>query len=515
MPAERVTMRQVREILRLAFSNTVPGREIARRLRIAPSTVRETLKRFASAGLSWPLAEEITDEELEDKLYGKVGSKQGHRRLAEPDWGRIHCELKRKHVTLSVLWDEYIEQHPDGYRYSRYCELYRGWERRLSVTMRQNHVGGDKLFVDYAGDGVPVVNRLTGEIVDAQIFVAVLGASNYFYAEATWTQGLADWITAHVHAFEHIGGVTNLLVPDNTKVAIIKACLYEPQINRTYADMASHYGTAILPARPRRPKDKAKVEQGVLVVERWLLGRLRNRTFHSLEELNVAIREFLKHLNEDRPIRRLGVTRRQLFEQLDRSTLKPLPIEPYIFAEWRICRVGPDYHIEAHEHYYSVPYQFARTEVDVRITARTVEVFAKGKRIAAHPRKSSNRKYTTLPEHMASSHRRFADWTIDRIRRDAALIGQATSALCELILEHKPHPEQGFRACLGILRLAKSFGDKRLEAAAARAIEIGAYTYRSVKSILDNNLDRQSKHQPDADDKPVSHPNIRGSRYYN
>jgi len=515
MPAERVAMRQVREILRLKLSSALSGREIARRLGIAPSTVRETLTRFRSTGLNWPLGGEVTDEDLENRLYGTAGTKQGHRRVTEPDWSRIHHELKRKHVTLQILWDEYIDQNPDGYRYSRYCELYRGWARRLSVTMRQIHVGGDKLFVDYAGDGVPVVNRLTGEIELAQIFVAVMGASNYLYAEATRTQGLADWIVAHVHAFEDIGGVPNLIVPDNTKVAVIKACFYEPQIHRTYADMASHYAAAILPARPKKPRDKAKVEQGVLVVERWLLGRLRNRTFYSLAELNEAIRDFRKRLNEDRPIRRLGVTRRQLLEDLDRPALKPLPVEPYVFAEWRICRVAPDYHVEVHYHYYSVPYQFARTEVDVRITARTVEVFAKGKRIAAHPRKTTKHKYTTLPEHMASSHRRFADWTIDRIRRDAALIGQATSALCELILEHKPHPEQGFRACLGILRLAKSFGDRRLEAAAARAIDIGAYTYRSVKSILDHKLDRQPKQTLDANADPILHDDIRGSRYYN
>lgn len=508
-------MRQVREVLRLTYSSAIPGREIARRLGIAPSTVRGTLTRFRAAGLTWPLAEDVTDDELEDKLYGKAGNKQGHRRIAEPDWPKIQRELKRKHVTLSILWDEYIEQHPDGYRYSRFCELYRGWERQLSLTMRQTHIGGDKLFVDYAGDGVPVVDRLTGEVELAHIFVAVLGASNYLYAEATRTQGLADWIAAHTHAFEDIGGAPNLLVPDNAKVAVIKACLYEPQLHRTYADMASHYGAAILPARPRRPKDKAKVEQAVLVVERWLLGRLRNRIFYSLADLNAAIADFRKHLNQDRRIRRLGVTRRQLFEELDRPALKPLPTEPYVFAEWRVCRVAPDYHVEVHHHYYSVPYQFARTEVDVRITARIVEVFARGKRIAAHPRNSGNHKYTTQPEHMASSHRRFADWTIDRIRRDASLIGQATSALCELILEHKPHPEQGFRACLGILRLAKPFGDKRLEAAAARAIEIGAYTYRSVKSILDHKLDRHPKPLPDGDVNPVLHPNIRGSRYYN
>jgi len=508
-------MRQVREILRLTFSGDVAGREVARRLGIAPSTVRAVVERFRSSGLSWPLSDDISDETLEEQLYSTPGSKQGHRRHAEPDFSQIHRELKRKHVTLSILWDEYIEQNPEGYRYSRFCELYRNWAGRLSVTMRQSHAGGDKLFVDYAGDGVPVVNRLTGEVRQAQIFVAVMGASNFTHAEATWTQGLADWIGAHTRALEAIGGVPNLIVPDNTKVAVIKPCLFDPQINRTYADMASHYGTAILPARPRRPRDKAKVEQGVLIIERLLLGRLRNRIFFSLADVNAALAELLKTLNEDRLIRRLGVTRRQLLEELDRPALKPLPTEPYVFAEWRVRRVGVDYHIDIDRHYYSVPHRFARAEVEVRITARTVEVFAKGERIAAHRRMSGNHGHSTLPEHMPSSHRRYADWTVDRIRQDAALIGQAAAALCELILERKPHPEQGFRSCLGIIRLAKAFGNNRVEAAAARAIDIGAYTYGSVKSILDNKLDRYPAQKRAADGDTIFHANIRGARYYN
>ena len=514
MPAERVAMRHVREIVRLRFGSGIAGREIARRLGIAPSTIRETLKRFAAAGLSWPLSEAMTEEELEAQLYGASGTRAGQRRYAEPDWAGIHRELKRKHVTLSILWDEYIERHPDGYRYSRFCELYRVWEGSLSVTMRQSHAGGDKLFVDYAGDGVPVMDRLTGEIRQAQIFVAVMGASNFTYAEATFTQGLADWIGAHTRALAAIGGVPRLIVPDNAKVAVIKACLYDPQINRSYAEMAAHYDTAILPARPHRPRDKAKVELGVLLVERWLLGRLRHRTFFSLDEVNAAIGEFLTRLNEERPIRRLGVTRRKLLEELDRPALKSLPEEPYVFAEWRVRRVGIDYHVEVDGHYYSVPHRLARSEVEVRISARTVEIFVKGARIAAHQRMSGNHKHTTVADHMPSSHRRCADWTIDRIRQDAALIGANTAALCELILEHKPHPEQGFRACLGIIRLVKPFGAKRLEAAAARAIAIGARTYGSVKSILDNNLDRHPAQKP-ADGAAIIHPNIRGPRYYN
>src|SRR4051794_14845460 len=355
MPAERIAMRQVRDVLRLKAAG-VSGNEIARRVGVAPSTVRLTLKRLAAAGLDWPLAAELTDAALEAQLFTAAGKKQGHRRRAEPDWASIHRELKRKHVTLQILWDEYIEQNPDGYRYSRFCELCRAWASRVPVTMRQTHAGGDKLFVDYAGDTVPViVDRLTGETRPAQIFVAVMGASNFTYAEASWTQGLGDWIGAHTRALAAIGGVPNLLVPDNTKVAIIKACHYEPQVNRTYAEMAAHYDCAILPARPRRPRDKAKVEACVLIIERWLLGRLRHHRFDGLADLNAAIRELLTRLNEQRLLRRLGATRRQLLEELDRPHLKPLPVEPYCFAEWRLRRVGIDYHVELDNHFYSVP----------------------------------------------------------------------------------------------------------------------------------------------------------------
>ncbi len=341
--------------------------------------------------------------------------------------------------------------------------------------MRQTHLGGDKLFVDYAGDTVPVViDRLTGEAREAQIFVAVLGASSFSYAEATWTQTLADWIGAHTRALAAIGGVPKLLVPDNTKVAVIKACFYDPQVNRTYTDMAAHYQTAVLPARPGKPRDKAKVESCVLIVERWLLGRLRKQRFYGLAELNQAIQAMLVHLNDRRPIRRLGVTRRQLLEELDRPALKPLPAEPYVFAEWRARRVGLDYHIDVDGHYYSVPYRFAREQVEVRLTAQTLEVFRKGERIAAHLRGSGNHRHTTVPDHMPSSHRRYADWTIERIRGEARTIGPSTALLCDLILEERPHPEQGFRACLGIVRLVKPFGHARVEAAAARALDIGA-----------------------------------------
>ena len=252
----------------------------------------------------------------------------------------------------------------------------------------------------------------------------------------------------------------------------------------------------------------------MLIVERWLLGRLRHRRFYTLAEVNAAIAELLQALNEERPIRRLGMTRRALLEELDRPHLKGLPREPYAFAEWRLRRVGIDYHVEVDAHFYSVPYRFARCEVEVRMTPRTVEVFLKGERIAAHLRSSGNHHHTTVPEHMPSSHRRYADWTLERIRREAAGIGPATAALCELILERRPHPEQGFRSCLGIVRLVRPFGADRVEAAATRAIAIGTLTYGSVRSILDNKLDRKSAGDRPADTVPLLHPNIRGPRYY-
>jgi transposase len=486
-------MRHAREIIWLKFS-CLSAHEIARRLGLARSTVRETLKRTEAAGPSWPLPDDMSDGALETALYASRRSKRGHRRIEEPDWASVHRELKRKHVTLLILWDEYIAANSGGYSYSRFCELYRSFEKTLSVTMRQTHAAGERLFVDYAGDGVPVViDRLTGEIRMAQIFVAVLGASSFTFAKASWTQALPDWIDAHVRAFEPIGGVPELVVPDNAKTAIIKASFYDPRVNRTYAEMAAHYGTAILPARPRKPRDKAKVEQAVLIVERWLLGRLRRRIFHSLADVDAALAELMTQLNERQPLRRLGVTRRQLLEQVDRPALKDLPGEPYEYSEWRVRRAGVDYHVDIDAHYYSVPYRFARAEVEARLTARGVEIFHKGERIAVHLKSSGNKKHTTVSEHMPSSHRRYAGWTIERIREDARKIGPATAALCEQILEARPHPEQGYRACLGIVRLVRSFGAARLEATAERAIEIGARTYGSVKSILDTKLDRSRR----------------------
>ena len=506
-------MRRVREILRLKHECGASDRAIARCVGVARSTVAMTIERVCAAGLDWPLPATLSDRVLEAMLYAGTGASQGSRRKVEPDWTHVHRELRRPGVTLMLLWEEYRQAEPAGYGYSRWCELYRAWEGRLSPTMRQAHPAGERLFVDYAGQTIDVVDAGTGEIRPAQIFVAVLGASSYTWAEATWTQTLPDWIGSHVRALAFFGGVPAQLVPDNPKVGVARANWYEPGLNRTYLDLAEHYGTAILPARPRKPRDKAKVEVGVLVVERWILARLRNRRFFSLAELNQAIAELVGAINA-RPMRRLGVSRRQLFLELDRPALKPLPAVPYEYAEWRLRRVGLDYHVDIDGHYYSVPHRLVREQIEARVTAATVELFRKGERVAVHMRGAGRGRHTTVADHMPSAHRRHAEWTIERIGREAAAIGPGTAKLAAVILESRPHPEQGYRACLGILRLARQYGAERLEAACQRGLDIGARSYGSIQSILRHGLDRQARRPTMQGELLPDHPNIRGPRYY-
>jgi transposase len=503
-------MRKIQDVLRLHAAG-FSERRIGASLGIGHGTAGEYIRRARGAGLGWPLPADLTEEALERLLFPAAPDIPANRRPL-PDWPAVHRELRRKGVTLALLWEEYRAVHPDGYSQSRFCELYREWEGRLSPTMRQHHVAGEKMFVDYAGQIVEVVDGTTGEVRTAQVFVAVLGASSYTYAEATWTQGLPDWIGSHVNAFAFFGGVPGQVVPDNLKAGVVRACFHAPQVNLTYAEMAAHYGTAVIPARPRKPRDKAKVEVGVQVVERWILGRLRNHRFFSLAEINAAIGELLAGIN-GRVTRHLGASRRQLFEDLEQAVLAPLPAEPYVFATWKRCTVGLDYHVEIDRHYYSVPHALLRQAVEARLTARTVEIFHKGKRIACHVRGSGNRRHTTVRDHMPSAHRHFADWTPERLRHQADAVGPDTGALVEIILREKPHPEQGFRSCLGILRLAKTYGNDRLEAACGRALAINARSYSSVSSILTNNLDRRNPRK--AEDGPaIRHPNLRGPDYF-
>jgi transposase len=503
-------MRKIHDVLRLSAAG-MSKRKIAASLGVSATAAGECIRRARRVGLTWPLPEGLTDEALELRLYPPLMAAATDRR-PQPNWAVVHRERRRPGVTLQLLWEEHRAVYPDGYGYSRFCELYRAWEARLSPTMRQSHVAGERLFVDYAGTTLDVIDALTGEVRMAQLFVAALGASSLTYAEATWTQGLPDWIGSHTRTFAFIGGAPAMVVSDNLRSGVTKACFYEPAVNRTYAEMAAHYNTAIVPARPYRARDKAKVEVAVQVATRFIIAKLRNRQFFSLSALNAAIAELVAQIN-NRMSRHLGASRRALFEELERSALKQLPAEPYIFAEWKECRVALDYHVEIGKHYYSVPHQLLREKVWARITARTVEVFYRGKRVAVHVRSSSNRKHTTVREHMPSSHRRYADWTPESIRRQANAVGRHTSALVEIILRERTHPEQGFRACVGILRLAKTYGRERLEAACSRALEIGARSYSSVNSILKNNLDRQRPATP-ADGPAIAHDNIRGPTYF-
>jgi transposase len=509
MPGARLPMRKIHDVLRLSAAG-MSKRKIAASLGVGATVAGDCIRRARRAGVGWPLPEGLTDEALEARLYPPVVTAKDRR--PQPDWAAVYRELRRPGVTLQLLWEEHRAANPDGYGYSRYCELFRAWEARLSPTMRQSHVAGERLFVDYAGTTLEAIDGTSGAVRTAQLFVAVLGASSYIYAEATWTQGLSDWTGAHTRCFAFIGGVPAMVVSDNLRAGIAKACFYEPAVNRSYAEMAAHYDTAIVPARPYKARDKAKVEVAVQVATRFIVAKLRNRQFFSLSALNAAIAELVAQIN-DRASRHLGASRRALFEELERAALKPLPGGAYVFAEWKECRVGLDYHVEIDRHYYSVPHPLLREKVWARMTARTIEVFHRGNRVAAHLRSSANRKHTTVREHMPSSHRRYADWTPERLRRQAGEIGRNTAALVEIVLRERTHPEQGFRACIGILRLAKAYGRERLEAACARALEIGARSYSSVTSILKNNLDRRRPATP-ADGPAIAHDNIRGPGYF-
>lgn len=511
MPAKRLSMRNIREILRLRFDCGQTNRKIARSCRIGRTTVADYLMRVSAAGLSWPLPAELDDVTLERLLFPPQEAQPDDRPL--PSWSEIHKELRRKGVTLALLWQEYKEKNPDGYQYSWFCQLYKSWAGTIDLVMRQEHRAGEKMFVDYAGQTVPIVDRLTGEIHEAQIFAAVLGASSYTYAEATWSQGLPDWIGSHVRAFTFFGGVTEVTIPDNLKSGVSKACRYDPEINPTYQEMAAHYGTVILPARVRKPRDKAKVENGVQLVERWILAALRNHTFFSLSELNREIRRLLTILNA-RPFKKLPGSRKELFESLDRPALKPLPVTPYQYAEWKKATVNVDYHVELEGHYYSIPYQMAGKKLEIRYTAVTVECLYRGKRVASHRRSYLKGRHTTLAEHMPPRHRKYLAWTPERFLRWAAKIGPETAKLTEQILANRRYPQQAYRTLFGILRLGKSYTNERLEAACRRALAIGTTSYRSVESILKTGLD--SKPLPDEQEqsKPLRHHNVRGSQYY-
>ena len=510
MAATRLSMRRIKDVLRLQAAG-LSRRQLAKSCGIARSTVAEYLKRAEAAGLSWPLPASLDDAELEKRLFPPPVTVPTEER-AVPDWSQVHRELKRKSVTLQLLWDEYKAANPEGFQYSWFCEHYRAWQGKVDVVMRQDHRAGEKLFVDYAGQTMDVVDRDTGEVLDAQIFVAVLGASNYTFAEATRSQTLPDWIGSHVRAFAYFGAVPAIVIPDNIKSGVHLAHRYEPELNATYAEMARHYGVAIVPTRSAKPRDKAKVENGVLVVER-LLARLRNRTFFSVAELNAAIAELLEELNA-KPFQKLPGSRRELFETLDRPAMRALPGSAYEYAEWKKVRVNIDYHVAIDKHYYSVPYQLVKQQLEARVTGNTVELLHKGKRVASHRRSRQAGRHTTVTAHMPKAHRDYAEWTPERLVRWANEAGQATAKLVDTILTSRPHPQHGFRACLGIMRLGKTYGEVRLEAASRRALAIGSCSYKSVESILKNNLDKKPLPATSIESPAIEHDNLRGPDYY-
>jgi transposase len=505
-------MRKIRDVLRLTHALRMSRRLVGEATGIGKTAVCEYVRRAAVAGLSWPIPDEIDDAELERRLFPPADTVSCAART-EPDWSHIHAELKRRGVTLALLWQEHRAEHAQGYAYSWFCERYSDWRKCISPTMRQTHVAGEKLFVDWAGDTIPVFDPATGQERGAHIFVAALGASNYTYAEARWTETLPDWIGAHVNALAAIGGVPKALVPDNLKAGITKPSRYEPGVNRTYQDLADHYGCVVLPTRVMKPRDKAKVEVAVQIVERFVLAKLRNRRLFSLAELNAAIRECVAELNA-KVMRRIGMNRNELLETLDRPALKGLPDTAYGYAEWKRARVAPDYHIEIAGHYYSVPSKLIREIVEARITSATVEIFHKSERVASHAFSAVRNRHTTTTEHMPSAHRRYAEWTPAKMMIEAAKVGPATVVLFEAIMKAKPHPEQGFRSCLGIVGLARSYGVTRLEAASRRGNDIGATSYGSIASILKHGLDKAFATEPTPDAPPIRHGNLRGSGYF-
>ena len=512
MANRSISMRMAREILRLYFGLHLKKRQIGRACGVAPSTVVDYVNRATAAGLSWPLPEDLDDTALESKLNEQRKLPKPVRRPL-PDMQEIHLELKKKGVTLQLLWLEYKERFPEGYQHTQFSEYYTRWAKTLEVSMRQEHHAGEKMFIDFAGKTVPIVDSFTGEISEAQIFVAVLGASNYTYAEALPSQSLPFWIRAHIHAFEYFQGVSEILIPDNLKSGVTKPCRYEPDVNPVYLSLAQHYGTVIIPARPGKPKDKSKAEGGVLLVTRWILAALRNHTFFSIEQLNERIKELLEHLNT-RPFKKLKGSRRELFETLERPSLKPLPLERYRYIDFKRPTVNIDYHVEVDGHFYSVPYQLNGKKLEAFLSSDTVEIFLSSRRIVTHVRSYQKGKYTTLAEHMPQAHQKHLEWTPSRIINWAEKTGPATAKLIETILSGRPHPQQGFKSCLGILRLGKQYSPERLEAAAIRAVHFRAYSYKSIKSILENGFDSIALKKQKEVITDTQHENIRGKEYY-
>lgn len=507
-------MRKLREVLRLRFELKLGYQQIGRSCAIAVSTVHKYLKRAEAAGVTWPLPDDWDEARVEQAIFWQAAlTPKPHPARTAPDFAAIHQQLRtNKYVTLQLLWEEYRQATPEGYRYSRFCELYQRWRKKLDVVLRQDHKPGEKMFVDWAGATIPVYDRHTGVAWQAPLFVATLGASSYTWAEATRDQQMESWLGAHAHAFQHFGGIPFLAVPDNTKTGVTRAHRYDPDLNPTYYNFALHCGFGIVPARPYKPRDKAKVENAVQVAQRWIVAALRHHKFFSLEELNVAIRGLLAKLNQ-RPFRKREGSRATAFEAIDKPALKPLPMEPFDMSEWSRVRVNIDYHVVFDSNLYSVPYNLVHELVEIRSTPTTVEILHKGTRVASHLRIRGRGVAVTNQEHRPRSHRAHLEWTPSRMVHWAETVGPHTARLFERIMNDKPHPEMGYRGCLGIIRLAEKYSTQRVEGACERALLTGACRYKSVESILRNSLDQVPPSSLPATSTPP-HDNIRGSEYF-
>ena len=512
MARGKLSVRYIKEILRLRYEVGLSQRDISHSVRVSVGSVNQYLARAAQAGLGWPLPDDMDQKGLVRALFPEQPSASASG-FAMPDWPTVQIELRRKGVTKQLLWEEYCQAQPhQAYSYSQYCHHYQVWRSQQRRSMRQIHKAGEKLFVDYAGPTVPVINPDTGEIKKAAIFVAVLGASNYSFAEATWSQTMCDWLASHVRAFEFFGGTTTIVVPDNLKSGVTKASRYEPDLNRSYNAMAEHYGTVIIPARPRQPKDKSKAENGVLLVERWVLAKLRHETFFSLASLTARIKELLRQLN-DKPFQKLPGSRHSQFEALDEPVLRPLPEHRYQYVDIKKVRVGVDYHIEYHKHFYSVPHPLVGKQLEVQASSGMVQIYNLDKLITSHPRQY-HVGFTTNPVHMPENHRAHASWTPGRLLNWGAKIGPNTRNMVQQLIDTKAHPEQAYRACLGLLNLNKHYGDVRLENACRLGLEEGLRTVKNIRNLLKHNRDQPATADDTQTPLKQDHENVRGANHY-
>ena len=514
MATVRLPMRKAKEILRLKWDLRRTHRDVCASLSVSMGAVTDAVARATAAGLDSAAVQAMSEEALEAVLYKRLEGVPATSARPPPDCAAIEAERHKVGVTLALLHQEYREEHPDGYGYTQFCEYFRRWSSTRGLTMRMEHKAGDKLFVDYSGKRPRVVDPTTGEEREVELFVAVLGASSFTYAEATETQRVADFVGSHVRAFEYLDGVPAALVPDRLKSAVIGGSSYEASLQRTYEDLAEHYGTSVLPARAKKPRDKAKVEVGVQVAQRWILARIRKERFFSVDALNVRIRELVDEMNL-RPMRRYGVSRRERFERIDRPALRPLPASRYTLATWSKAKVGTDYHVEVDKHGYSVPHRLVGQQVEARTTFTTVEFLKRGERVVVHVRSFERGGRTTKPEHLPVAHRKHLEWTPERIGQWAASVGPWTVALTEAILRDRPHPEAGYRSCLGLMRLEKRYGAERLEKACRRARAATAVSYTHVERMLRAQLDRLEPAGPVVEESPLTHENVRGPAYYN